>query len=1157
MGAGTSTPLVFLFDYIEPSSEFRQGGLILNKIQEKIDPDKTSLFLPSEDGCFVASLQLEEVTLLSMHTSQDLHPRTLRNKRWPSIDLPAIAHVCFLKTMLPLPLLVLFPYTARRDVEYRLRQDEQLRHKNSMFFEFAENTTTTPHRAHLWDPNTGMVAPLSMGRPVERAVSANYQVVCWSQSKTAARVAIGYRDVVREQDSFFVVYDCSSADVARPEILFVHSFAEQGKRHLLSLLFSDTDPSILCALTRDDTASGNGRCLIFDCETHQTLNSLPLSRIQVFSQNDRDATLGAANGTFLVCCLEEAHHSSILGMNTNPELPTVRVPLPNHLRPLGFANIPCFLVCGDAKTATKKSTHFCRFFVDEKRIRFDDISCPYLDLRLCMHFIVQNPQTDEELLVYSCSDFSQAQVRPLDFCWSLPPTPAASAQILPSSRHQGLRKFLVWCYNQTVPERENLYEDAVSNSFLKLLALQPPNGIFIVKIPFLCRTIAFVRHELEEKEEEQEQKQESHRNRRRRRRGHRYQSSERTVLKEKLKSIETDFVVYELEGEIELDGNEFEDEQHHPRLRYYTRNQQRLQEQQQQKEQERRKQKQPSSHRRRRHPAKSVIVLNKKTEARLKFLETMTSTDITESTPFLEIPSLFGTQLFKRKSVSQLYDEYHEAKHFESEPSTATVEVFLHYLQDFVNVACTLILDGHGEAYRTNRYSTLPTSKSAKVAGIPFKTLAYFLHHLERFSSIIQFVVIETCSTGQTNLLQLLPNILLPFPILTMIFTDSVLQSQMFVTDAAANDAYFEALTNMDLSKIAQHTNKEAGYQYLGIRNANDLQVRLFSAQQSDGVLEITETMAEQRPKSEPLILSPERKSVLLVGASIVSFPIYCDYRSVKILSAAPGDVCHILDSLTISRRRFRDLQVIWNALASIFSYSYTAHKVFLVRRLTFCDIVFENVIFRPFYGNMKITCVSAKVDENGDFKSREDASIVAGVAESVRNLFIEYDGDPDEFLDDDIDAPLGMEISLSNYTDSGEEIVNNNVKNPVYATIWVENEAIQQTALRQVQRQRQLLWREYLLQRRFVHSAWQEKDESQHLVLESLNDIALWNHLLQKTYANATATAEEESANEWPLWLRLSALKETYHPLVAYLYENAKAYKQLLEQEREDEEME
>ena len=189
----------------------------------------------------------------------------------------------------------------------------------------------------------------------------------------------------------------------------------------------------------------------------------------------------------------------------------------------------------------------------------------------------------------------------------------------------------------------------------------------------------------------------------------------------------------------------------------------------------------------------------------------------------------------------------------------------------------------------------------------------------------------------------------------------------------------------------------------------------------------------------------------------------------------------------------------------------------------------------------------------------------VAEVAESVRNLFIEYefDGDPNEYFDDE-DAPLKMEISLSNFTDSGEEIVNNNVKNPVYATIWVENEAIQQTALRQVQRQRQLLWREYLLQRRFVHSAWQEKDESQHLVLESLNDIALWNHLLQKTYVKALGAAESAAAdvgegedkdntNKWPLWLRLSALKETYHPLVAYLYENAKAYKQLLEQEEEE----
>lgn len=962
------------------------------------------------------------------------------------------------------------------------------------------------------------------------------------------------------------MYDCSSADVARPEILFVHSFAKHGRRHL-SLQFSDTNPSIICALTRD-TTSRNDQCLIFDCETHQTLNSFPLSRIQVFSQNDRDTSLGVANGTFLVCCLAEPHDdddddeagafiptrtSIIIGMNANSKLPTLRVSLPNHLRPLGFANIPCFLVCGDAKTATKKSTHFCRFFVDEKGIRFVDISCPFLDLRLCMNFIIQNPQTGEELLVYSCNDFSQAQVRPLDFCWSLPLAPAASAQILPSYRHQGLRKFLVWCYNQTVPENENLYEDAVSNSFLKLLALQPPSGILIVKIPFLCRAITFVRHELEEKEQEKE-KQEFYKRRRQRR--HAYQSSENIVLKEKLKSIETDFVVYELEGEgeIELDGDEFEDEQHPP-VRYHTRNQQRRQEQQQPR------------HLRRRYPAKSVIVLNKKTEARLKFLETMTSTDITETTsrPFLEIPSLLGIQLFKRKSISQLYDEYHEAEHFESEPSTATVEVFLHYLQDFRNVACTLILDGHGEAYRTNRYTTLPT-KSTKVSGIPFKTLAYFLHGLERFSSIIQFVVLETCSTGQTNLLQLLPNILLPFPILTMIFTDSVLQSQLFVTNTVTNDAYFEALANMDLAKIAQHTNEEARYQYLGIRHANELQVCLFSAQQSDGILEITETMSEQRSKSEPLILTSERRqSVLFVGASIVPFPVHCDNRSLKILSAAPGDVCHIFDSLTISRRRIRDLQVIWEELASMFSHSYTSHKVFLVRRLTFCDIVFENIIFRPFYGNTKITCVSAKVDENANFKSRKDELKVAEVAESVRNLFIEYefDGDPNEYFDDE-DAPLKMEISLSNFTDSGEEIVNNNVKNPVYATIWVENEAIQQTALRQVQRQRQLLWREYLLQRRFVHSDnWQGKDESQHLVLESLNDIALWNHLLQKTYVKALGAAESAAAgmgegedkdntNKWPLWLRLSALKETYHPLVAYLYENAKAYKQLLEQEEE-----
>lgn len=1129
-----SSSFLFLFDYVEPTTEFQTGGLIINKIQDKIDPDRTSIFIPSQDGRFVASLQLEQVTLIALSTTQDLHPRKVLNRRWPSVDLSAVAHVCFLKTPLPLPLLVLFPYVGRRDYEYRQHQETLVQGRDTLsFFESTQTKNATTRRAQLWNPNTGMVAPLAFGHALNKAsaLREHYDIVCWSECNSAPRIAIAYHNSMDDQQpSFFTVYDCSSADVARPEILFVDQVSSASEK-IVSLLFSDANPNVLCVVTRDNILNTT-KCVVLNCETHEQLNQISYLDLAIFSRNDRDVTLGVVEDTFLVCSIDGRVIYGIPSMNSAP---TIFIILPEHLEPLGFFS-KIFLVC---KGRENKSTHFCRFFFDDdEKLGFSDISCPFLDLRASFNFLVENPYTREDLLVYAQTVFSQAQVRPLDYCWSpsfssfFPNTSKTTNFPLPSREDdKTATKFVVWCMNA---RKFKTKSDAMTTGILALLAMQPDNFIIILKIPFLSDAIAFISTLLAEEEQQQPLTREARQERRqheRRNRGRLLTSipSKYKRFRQGLSSFEDDYVIYDCaEEERALDPSQ---SLHSPRS------------------------------------TDAVILMSKKTETTLKRLERQAG--------FIGGDFLYlSNQFFSQKTIPQFFHQY-QNKPLESESGLKTLESLLFYFQRLPHVRCTLVFHGHGNV--PNSPAGFPETKSFKIADIPFPNLARFMNNSKQFASILQFIMIRTCSTGQSNLARLLPNVLLPFPVVIAVITDS----RNHFKSSLYRDDYFNALANMDFSKLAEFSSKGRKYQHIGIRRANELDIRLFDDDKGrDGNrvfgMEITETMAEQ--KTTPLVMKRNHNASnapeLFLSASIILFSIVCDLIDdiPKILSVAEGDACHVLDSLILPRQYLPE-RTVWKILKWLFSFEYSIPKVFLVRRLSFSNVIFENMVFRIFRCTVSITCVSARVDPNAQFRSERQRLGAEKLARLAENLFtthatcFEDDSDDD---DDDDDSSTNktnqMQISLADFVGSHTEIINNKVKNPVYAAIWVENEAIQQKAMRIIKRQRQLLWQEYLLQQRFLDRNQDTAERRHNFVLESLNDISLWTRLLQQTHQRIAASLSvgkytgdgeddgenndvDDKTNRWPLWLKLKELKEVYNPLVTYLYENAKAYAQLEEE--------
>lgn len=1152
----THRPL-FLFDpvqYVNHQSIPRED-LLVNLVQRHLDPDETCFAIPSPDGCYAALVQLDHVVFVWLEPSmfatlsptitlseilQNPVPFFRQQKLWPTVALPAVTHAEFLPNpSSSLPLVVLFPYNQTRHSLFRERRNFQhdfplLPHPNdkvdaarTSFFEsmiLTGNHTPSLSAIHLWNPETSAVWELPMPPDLvalsssSPSTNSEIQIRCWSsiyKHSSTPRIAI----LFHYQKSCLAVYDCFPD--RPPEIAWVYCNDKDGS-DFPSVQFSDIYLDMCCLLHHDYSQSKSCHSILVlergNLIFRQELP--PQSTPLVLIQNDRNASMGVWKGMFFFCTWNEHDRSHHL-VGISPDL-EVDILLADKFNPGGFVDGRHF-VCNSKGNSFKKTSIIYKISFYEQFYRVARIPCLFPNIQNCLASVVTRPTPDsqEHILVYSCADFSASNTVLLDACpFSLTHGPRTESAIVDASMKRGDTKLIVWAYNDPkshVMNEKPKGQDAIINEAVDFISRAPDYNLFLLPWDVFSIVDKFI-------------------------------EEEKTLF-----FLEEHYSMYEIVDEtIALS-----------------------------------------------HVPQTIVLLNKKTEKHLHFLEKVlelptrlsqlnfgrkrtihelrnmyslsTSNPIfvpaqgvpTSSTEPVSsqsqqqqtpLPSLRITrsslrlqqQQQEQAQQKQLQQQQQQKQQLQQQQQqkqqytprqrksiagmVALVQV-LTYLQSLETVVCSIVLSGHGVPVFSSIELIPLNYHTQQIAGLLYDALKQILKTLSRQPpGFIQFLFINTCGTGQTNLEKLFPHILLPFPVAISNISDSFVYGP---DHSQYTDDIFRSIRNVDLHLLNSYMyikqkdaktiyRKLRPHQRLAVRAPNQLGIRVLSI---DRDMEITESMAQVQ--HVPRHMDSNTWHNILLDASIVEFPfIFSSYPAqlqneptpTKFISIKEGEeVFHVLNFIAIES--FIDtenptIHLVWKiafCLCSLFFYGYMRRKMFLLRRLEFpfLHVYMENIVMWPL--EERFTILYGSIQPLGD-QPRTSEDHLTYLKTELEFKHIEY-------------KMVGKDLRMNHILPSILD-VNDAIHNPVYSAVWVESNALQQKALWMVKRQRRALWQEHL--------QYRQRQVEHPNALQLLNDTDFWMNVYKKTLARIV---KRDSTRKIPIpdafggilpaWLTLPELME------------------------------